>query len=218
MKINRYLSKDDEILKMCSGKRVLHFGCVGFTDCTPEQKIELAKKSLHAKLTEVCDCVGIDYDKGVIEELRNANVFDNVIYGNVEQLSTIGEEIGKFDVILAGDIIEHLSNPGLMLDGAKQFLKEDGKFIVSTPNSFGAPAYSRFVRGRFKEGDEHVLCFNSITLQQLLTRHGYNIEQANTCYQAIANTNYGVGFKLFRKLLEWSPRFGGTLIYVCSAK
>lgn len=216
MKIHSYINKDEEIVRMCKGKRVLHYGCVGFTDCAPERKIILAKNSLHAKLSAVCDCVGIDYDKGVIEEMRNAEIFDNVIYGNVEKLSEIENDIGKFDVIVAGDIIEHLSNPGLMLDGTKQFLKEGGDFVVSTPNSFGVPAYLRFLRGKFVEGDEHVLCFNPITLKQLLNRHGFKVDLADSCYQGIANKKYGMKFKFLRNMLERFPKLGGTLLYVCS--
>ena len=218
MKIQRFVARDQKILDLCRGKKVLHLGCVGFTDCTHQQKVSLAHQSLHAKLSEMTDCVGVDYDAATIKELQEAEVFDNVVYGNVEHLDKLNEDLGLFDVVLAGDIIEHLSNPGMMLEGVKSYLKPEGKFIVSTPNAFGIASYLRYAAGKFKEGAEHVLCFNPITLEQILSRHGYGVDMAESCYQEVAQNQYGVAFKLFRKMLKMFPKFGGTLIYVCSVR
>lgn len=45
--------------------------------------------------------------------------------------------LGKyFDVIFAGDLIEHLSNPGLFLECVEKSLKIGGKLIITTPNCF----------------------------------------------------------------------------------
>jgi len=215
MKIRKYVARDTEIINLCRGKKVLHLGCVGFTDCTRKQKVALAKQSLHAKLSEMTECVGVDYDATRIKELQEAKVFNNVVYGNVEHLGALNEDLGTFDVVLAGDIIEHLSNPGMMLEGIKPYLRPEGKFIVSTPNAFGIAAFLRYVTGKFKEGEEHVLCFNPITLEQILSRHDYTVDVAESCYQEVAKHQYGVGFKLFRSILEMVPKLGGTLIYTC---
>src|ERR1700740_3597436 len=42
----------------------------------------------------------------------------------------------KFDVIFAGYLIEHLSNPGLFLRSCKRNLAEGGRILVTTPNVF----------------------------------------------------------------------------------
>jgi SAM-dependent methyltransferase len=217
-KIDKLINRDSQLLELCRDKSVLHLGCVGFTDCSLDQKVALAKNSLHARLSKECECVGVDYDDKTINELKSAGVFDNVIYGNVEELSKIDDGGKQYDVVLAGDIIEHLSNPGLMLQGIKPLLKEDGVLVVSTPNSFGAAAFVRYFLGRFREGEEHVICFNHITLEQLLERYQYSVSNAYTCYQDVAKKQYGVAFKLFKKLLEIVPRFGGTLLFVCHPK
>ena len=39
------------------------------------------------------------------------------------------------------------------------------------------------ILGKFREGEQHVLCFNPITLMQLLDRHGYELTSASSCYQ-----------------------------------
>jgi 2-polyprenyl-3-methyl-5-hydroxy-6-metoxy-1,4-benzoquinol methylase len=41
-----------------------------------------------------------------------------------------------FSLIFAGDLIEHLSNPGLFLDSSYKNLTQDGRLIVTTPNAF----------------------------------------------------------------------------------
>jgi len=40
----------------------------------------------------------------------------------------------KFDIIVCGELIEHIENPGLMLDGIKRFMNDDRILIITTPN------------------------------------------------------------------------------------
>jgi 2-polyprenyl-3-methyl-5-hydroxy-6-metoxy-1,4-benzoquinol methylase len=81
-----------------------------------------------------------------------------VLEGNVEHLEDMVPELRGFDVVVAGDIIEHLSNPGLMLDGIRSRLATNGRVIISTPNAFGVASWLRVLTGRFKEGAQHVPC------------------------------------------------------------
>jgi 2-polyprenyl-3-methyl-5-hydroxy-6-metoxy-1,4-benzoquinol methylase len=118
--------------------------------------------------------VGVDRGGAVIEEMRKLGIFDNVVRGDVERLDELPMD-QKFDVVIAGDIIEHLSNPGQMLDGIKRFCRADTRVIITTPNAFGAPNYLRYSTGKFREGAEHVMSFNEQNLVTLLQRHGYVI-------------------------------------------
>lgn len=179
----------------------------------------MAQKSLHAALTEAASvCTGVDLDGEAISELRNLGIFTNVVEGDVERLSELGSDLGRYDLVVAGDIIEHVSNPGLMLDGIKDRLNKDGRLIVSTPNAFGIASWIKYARGKFREGAQHVLCFNPITLRQLLERHGYEVTEALSCYQSRAVDQYGASFRLLRLILEKQPRFGGTLLFVCRVR
>jgi len=215
-KVEGYVEKNGEILAICAGKRVLHLGCVGFTDSPVDLKIQLAKESLHQSLSGCCDCTGVDLDATSIAQLQHDGIFKNVITGDVEKLSELPAGLGLFDIIVAGDIIEHLSNPGAMLDGAKSLLKPGGQLIVSTPNAMGLPAYARFVLGTFREGGQHVLAFNSAVLFQLLTRHGYKILHIYTGYQKASKTNIGPFFEIGKWIFSFVPKFGGTLFFVAT--
>lgn len=41
----------------------------------------------------------------------------------------------RFDVIIMGFILEHVDNPGLILDRFKEFLRPDGRMFVAVPNA-----------------------------------------------------------------------------------
>ena len=217
--LKNFIERDPEIIALCRGKSVLHLGCVGFTDCSVSEKTRLARESLHAAITEVADqCLGVDLDGETVTQLTNGGVFNNLVEGNVEKLSELDLSPKVFDLVIAGDIIEHLSNPGLMLDGIQERLGSGGQLLVSTPNSFGIASWIRVLFGRFREGAQHVLCFNPITLEQLLNRHNLEVTSASTCYQTRAAQNYGKSFKVLRAILRKFPKFGGTLYYVCTPR
>ena len=214
IELSRYVDRYSEIVNRCRGKRVLHLGCVGFTDCPVETKVAQAKESLHQLLTDISDCVGIDLDQESIDQLKMHGIFKNVMIGNVEHLEELPTDLELFDVVVAGDIIEHISNPGKMLDGIQRFLKPGGCLLVSSPNSMGLPAYLRYVFGRFREGQQHVLCFNPIALAQLLQRHGYRITESFSCHERHAQASHKQLFKIGKAFLSRFPKFGGTLLFI----
>lgn len=212
-----YVAKEEFILQMAAGRSVLHLGCVGFTDIAPADRASFAKQSLHWKLTQT-DTVGIDCSTAIIEEYRQSGLFSNIVAGDVERLDEVAIT-RRFDVVIAGDIIEHLSNPGRMLDGLRRFCSADTRLIITTPNAFGAPNFLRHSVGKFHEGDEHVVCFNAQNLTTLLKRHGYSLLELHTCFQPLsAGKHSRILFGLGRKALELFPQFGGTLLAVAKLK
>lgn len=171
-----------------------------------------AKRSLHWKLTSIANVVGIDHSKEVIAEYQRQEIFSNIIYGDAQQLEKSGLS-GVFDVIVLADIIEHLSNPGMMLDGIKPFCNRETRVIITTPHAFGLPNYTRFLRRKFRDSPEHVLTFNQDNIQNLLHRHGYDMQSLDTCYQSFAR-QHGILFSLGRVFFERIPNLGGTLFIV----
>jgi 2-polyprenyl-3-methyl-5-hydroxy-6-metoxy-1,4-benzoquinol methylase len=204
-----YFGKNERLFNLVSGKRILHLGCVGFADTPTPQRVALAQQSLHYALTQAGDVVGVDYSKEEIDYYAANGVFQNILHGSVEHLEALDLN-QTFDVVVAGDIIEHLSNPGLMLEGIKRFCKPTTLLIVTTPNAFGMLNFFRHVAGTFHEGKEHVMTFNSENIATLLTRHGYRIESIDTCFQKQTSSR-GLLFTVGKKLFELFPKLGGTL-------
>jgi SAM-dependent methyltransferase len=108
----------------------------------------------------------VDYLAEEVQRMR-AEGFDAVC-ANVEEMD-LGEE---FNVIVAGDIIEHLDNPGKFLGRAGKHLKPDGILLVTTPNPI---TYVRMLRvllkGHAGANREHTCWFTAKVLRQLAGRH-----------------------------------------------
>lgn len=212
MRIRSYVSRDDAILALASGHSVLHIGCVGFTDLAAEERVRLAPRTLHWKLSRVAATIGVDYSRSVIDDYRRLGIFDNVVWADAQQLDDVPLDT-TFEIVVAADIIEHLSCPGAMLDGLKRVCTSASQVIITTPHAFSLLNYFRFLLGRFKEGNEHVMMFNIFNMRNLLTRHGYEIDLLDTCYQSAAESK-GWLFHLGKMLFRAFPRLGGTLFVV----
>lgn len=122
--------KEDYILNLVKNKKVLHLGAVGSTTNF--------KESLHNKIKESSEfSLGIDIDAESIEILKK-NGFNEIICGNIEEINKI-EQIKniEWDYIVAADVIEHLSNPGISLEQIKNIMSNETKLIITLPNAFG---------------------------------------------------------------------------------
>ena len=126
---------------------------------------------LHGRLCNISDdVVGLDFLEDEIEMMDEMGY--DVICANAEQFDLDR----KFDVIVAGELLEHLSNPGEFLERANSHLEEGGKLIVSTPN----PWYLFHVLAVYTEiaqwNEEHTAWFDEIVLKELLRRHDFDVE------------------------------------------
>ncbi len=111
--------------------------------------------------------LGVDIDDEGIEILREEGYHvrtDNVMTMN------LGEQ---FDVIIAGEIIEHLDNPGQFLQNMKQHLALNGTLFISTPNPFYIKQFWKIWRyNRPQVHEEHTCWFDPLTLSYLCRRSG----------------------------------------------
>ena len=79
------------------------------------------------------------------------------------------EDIGSFDYIVAGEVIEHLEDPQMFMDGVFALLKPGGVFAMSTPfeETISQPLVSR----------EHLWAFTLEDIKQLLSKFkDFNVE------------------------------------------
>jgi len=82
----------------------------------------------------------------------------------------------KFSVIFAGDIIEHLSNPGLFLSSCAKHLSPDGILIVTTPNCFNLfNIFAKLYREEPPINSDHTMYFNKTTLAKLLEKNNWKV-------------------------------------------
>jgi 2-polyprenyl-3-methyl-5-hydroxy-6-metoxy-1,4-benzoquinol methylase len=166
----------DYILDACRGKRVLHVGCAD----APYTRRRLDDGTiLHAMIEGIAAVqYGIDLNAEGIQMLREAG-YTNLAVADVEDL-VCNNPFGdiEFDVILAGEILEHLFNPGIFLDGIKPLLKKSSsRLVLTTINAYSAYRFVHALLSGYENvHPEHVCYFSQSTLKRLVTQHGYAIE------------------------------------------
>ncbi|MCK4738567.1 MAG: class I SAM-dependent methyltransferase [Deltaproteobacteria bacterium] len=191
-------------------KSVLDVGCVDFR---PGGVRKFMSTGLHIFLKDnASELLGVDLDEAGAEAMR-AEGF-NVLQANAETM-----ELGKkFDCIVAGEVIEHLSNQGLFLEGVARHLKDDGVFILSTSNAFGIASFYRILRrGKIKVHSEHTCWYDPITITELLRRYGFAVEEvvfSNKSKWYEKKNLFKLRYQIPR-LLTWIwPYFSGSIIVV----
>lgn len=79
---------------------------------------------------------------------------------------------GDYDIILCGEILEHLSNAGAFLD--KLHATYYRPIIITVPNAFGN---NRARIGIENVNSEHVAWYSYHTLKVLIERHGFTLHE-----------------------------------------
>jgi len=149
--------------------------------CADEHTVNLKLRNhthLHAQLASVAkELWGIDVSAEAIAELRQAG-FGNLIHGDVERLDEIDVLRDQhFDVIIAGELIEHLYNPGLFLKGCRQLCSLNTELVLTTPNAlvYSQPIFASLNREAIHP--DHMLMWSPATLTNLVTRSGFAIKE-----------------------------------------
>lgn len=168
--------RDAWIMSLCAGKKVLHLGCTDW----PLTKDRLEKRELlHQKLSSVCELlIGVDPDTDGIEELRRAMPEQVFHVSKAEDIGRIAEIAGAaWDIILAADVIEHISNLGAALDSISSLMQPSTKLIITTPSAFSIKRFFAWsLAGKEHVHPDHCYYFSPSTLTQLLRRSGLEIQ------------------------------------------
>ncbi len=167
------------IKKYSSGKDVLDVGCVDHQASEEETNHFWLHKIIKGVAKNV---TGVDFEQDEVEKLKLKGY--DVVYGNVETI-----EISKqFDTIVAGEIIEHLSNPGIFLENMYRHLKEGGILILTTPNAFAARYHvTHLVKGIGSSNMQHTFYYDYFTLKELCNRYPFEIIQSSYFFEPSRN-------------------------------
>ena len=211
----------DFIKEMSAGKKVLHLGCTNHPYTEDSIKNEML---LHFDLGKTAkELYGFDYDQAGLDVLDKYGV-KNLHRADLEKLEEVALD-ETFDVIIAGEMIEHLSNPGLFLKGIRRFMRKDTKLVITTINAYCAMRFFIYgLRGKGGANEpvhpDHVFYYSYSTLSLLINRENYAIE--NFLFYDIGNEHRQHG-RWYNKFINdvavrFSPHLCDGLIAVCTLK
>jgi hypothetical protein len=78
------------------------------------------------------------------------------------------------ELIVCGEVVEHLSNPGFFLDGLREY---QVPIIFTVPNAFCSFGAKWVLKGIENVNQDHVAYYSYHTFKVLLTRHGFIIDK-----------------------------------------
>jgi SAM-dependent methyltransferase len=162
------------------GRRVLDVGC--------------RYGALTRSYVEGNHVVGVDVDREALVEAAKLGVETH--WADADAALPFPD--ASFDVVVAGELLEHIRDPGGLVSEAARVLRPGGRIVASVPNGFRLKHRLRFLAGREPEEDPtHLHLFSERAIRQLLA--GW--EEPRLHFVA-------------SRLLRLSPRlFGNTIVF-----
>ncbi|MCF8057637.1 MAG: class I SAM-dependent methyltransferase [Desulfocapsa sp.] len=126
------------------------------------------------------EVAGCDFSKEGIEQARKlcpdakfevCSVYDNM-------LDTFG---GEWDIVLSSEVIEHLYDPGRLIENVYPMLRSDGIFIITTPYHGYLKNLVMAVTGKMDKhftvlwDGGHIKFWSFRTLSALLEKKGFSV-------------------------------------------
>jgi len=168
------------LTERCRDKHVLDVGCVAH-DVTRFDD----PAWLHRHLTEVAaSCVGVDILEGGVSAMRSAG-FDAVVHDLGDGLGPLALR-APFDVIVAGELIEHLTDLDMLFHLAAQGLADGGELVMTTPNPYAPARVRAGRRGVVWENADHVSYLFPSGVAELADRNGLVLAGATTIDAPVA--------------------------------
>lgn len=158
--------KADFVVEHCRDREVLDVGCINHSASVA---IGMGEDWLHRRIQRVARSVtGLDILAADAEEL-NRRGFD-VVVADAQDF-----DLGRtFDVVVGGDIIEHLSDIGGFLRSVRRHMTPESLLVLTTPNPFNFAQMAQVVlRGRVIVNAEHTVWIDPSVMHELLGREGF---------------------------------------------
>ncbi|WP_455577479.1 class I SAM-dependent methyltransferase [Anaerosinus sp.] len=225
--MGKMIFRKDKIIELCTNKRVLHLGFIQHS-ALYEDKIK-NDDWLHEKINKVAlNLIGFDYLKDDVEKIKEKYGYECywADVTNSEKMKGL-TNLGAFDVVVCGELIEHVDNPGLMLENIKMFMNRESILIITTPNPWSRQRIN-LINNRILEekwlNKEHVCWYSYQTLKQLLTRrcfvekfYGYYISEKKEDFQELCFMDKIKSFFKKKFILKKEYLFDG-LFFVAKIK
>jgi SAM-dependent methyltransferase len=133
------------------GRRVLDIGC--------------RYGALTRAYVEGNDVVGVDVDRDALAEAAKLGIA--TVWGDADE--PLPFEDASFDVVVCGELLEHIRDPAGLVAEARRVLRPGGTFVGSVPNGYRLKNRLRFLLGISPHEDPtHLHLFSPSDLNALL--------------------------------------------------
>jgi 2-polyprenyl-3-methyl-5-hydroxy-6-metoxy-1,4-benzoquinol methylase len=162
----------------CRGRRVLDVGCVAHDVARMR-----SDAWLHGRLAAVASsCLGVDVLPDGVQAMRDRG-YDALVHDLGTGLGPVASH-GPFDVVVAGELIEHVESIGMLFDVARQALAPGGELVLTTPNPYAPHRVRAAQLGIVWENVDHIVYAFPSGIAELAERHGLELAQAMTTQRA----------------------------------
>jgi SAM-dependent methyltransferase len=160
------------LVERVRGKKVLDIGCVAH-----DVSRMAAAEWLHRRLAEsASSCVGIDVLEAGVEHMLSLGFAARVC--DIRQGVGPVADLAPFDVIVAGELIEHVESLDMLFLVARELLEPTGELIITTPNPYSPSRVRAGQRGIVWENVDHILYAFPSGIAELCERNGLELAEA----------------------------------------
>ncbi|HOT05999.1 MAG TPA: methyltransferase domain-containing protein [Methanotrichaceae archaeon] len=166
---------------LVKGKRIIHLGCLDHIPLI-SSKME-SNIWLHKRLDDVASrCLGVDINEDGIRYVRDQLGFNDVICGDVvkDDIPEIRDNI--WDLILVGEVLEHVDNPVDFLHGiGMRYAGIIRQAIITVPNAFRISNFNYAFHDMEIINSDHRYWFTPYTLWKVIDRAGLSLIDIKMC-------------------------------------
>jgi len=153
----------DFIYKHCKEKKILH---IGFADSPYTAERIQDGSLLHMTLKQkVSALYGADSDKEAVDLYSNLTNDSEVVVLKIEELSI--NLIQQFDLILMGEVLEHLKNPHEVIEELTKKMKHGQQILITVPNYLSADNIAASLNQTESVHADHYWYFSPYTLGKI---------------------------------------------------
>jgi trans-aconitate methyltransferase len=165
----RPVNRSAFLVEQCRGRRVLDLGCYDETALVKRDVGEW----LHGRIADVAtSTLGVDNSAGLPAEGIATGPTSRIIRGDVTALASVLPPDADPEVIVAGELLEHLEDPTAFLRQIKT-LFPGRRLIATTPNATQLSNVLLALMYRESNHKDHLNVLSYKTLTTLCTRAGF---------------------------------------------
>jgi GT2 family glycosyltransferase/2-polyprenyl-3-methyl-5-hydroxy-6-metoxy-1,4-benzoquinol methylase len=153
------------------------------------------KLGLYLRDHKKCIVDGVELDPKAAEQARPH--YRKLLEVNLEEVRLADHfPRGSYDAIVCADVLEHLRDPGRILDQLPELLSSNGRALLSIPNVAYAGVVAGLLSGEFRYGptglldETHLRFFTRSSIAELLAKHGFRAASMQPLYLPLQNSEF----------------------------